>query len=191
MATRILIAEDETIIRLDLRELLEGAGFEVCGEARDGAEAVELARTELPDLAVLDVKMPRLDGIEAARRILDERPIPIVMVTAYGERELVSRAVEAGVFGYLVKPFRETDLLPAIETARARHEELAALREEAESLAEALAARKVIERAKGLLMAKEGLSEADAFDRLRKASQVSGRPLRIVAEAVVATLEQS
>ena len=113
------------------------------------------------------------------------------MITAYGERELVARAVEAGVFGYLVKPFRETDLLPAIETARARHEELSALREEAESLAEALAARKLIERAKGLLMAKEGLSEADAFARLRKASQVSGRPLKIVAEAVVATLERS
>ena len=110
----ILIAEDETIIRLDLRELLETAGFEVCAEARDGEEAVELARTHEPDLALLDVKMPRLDGIEAARRILDERPIPIVMVTAYGEDELVSRAVEAGVFGYLVKPFRETDLLPAI-----------------------------------------------------------------------------
>ncbi len=186
---RILIAEDETIIRLDLRGLLEAAGFEVCAEARDGEEAIELARSELPDLAVLDVKMPKLDGIEAARRILDERPIPIVMVTAYAERDLVSRAVEAGIFGYLVKPFRETDLLPAIETARARHEELAELREEAESLAEALAARKAIERAKGLLMAKEGLSEADAFARLRKASQVSGRPLKVIAEAVVATLE--
>ena len=111
---RILVAEDETIIRLDLRELLERAGFEVCAEARDGLEAVELARSEQPDLAVLDVKMPRLDGIEAARRILDERPIPIVMVTAYEQDELVSRAVEAGVFGYLVKPFREQDLLPAI-----------------------------------------------------------------------------
>ena len=122
--------------------------------------------------------MPRLDGIEAARRILDERPIPIVMLTAYGQEELVSRAVEAGVFGYLVKPFRESDLLPAIATARARHEELVALREEAESLSEALAARKVIERAKGLLMAKEGLAESEAFDRLRRASQVSGRPLQ-------------
>ena len=186
---RILIAEDETIIRMDLRALLEAAGFEVCAEARDGEEAVALASAELPDLAVLDVKMPRLDGIEAARRILDERPIPIVMVTAYAERELVSRAVEAGVFGYLVKPFRETDLLPAIETARARHEELAALREEAESLADALAARKAIERAKGLLMTKEGLTEQEAFARLRKASQVSGKPLKVVAEAVVATLD--
>ena len=185
---RILIAEDETIIRMDLRALLEGAGFEVCAEARDGAEAVELARVEQPDLAILDVKMPRLDGIEAARRILDERPIPIVMVTAYSERELVSRAVEAGVFGYLVKPFRETDLLPAIETARVRHEELVALRAEADSLADALAARKAIERAKGLLMTREGLTEQEAFARLRKASQVSGRPLKVVAEAVVATL---
>jgi AmiR/NasT family two-component response regulator len=185
---RVLIAEDETIIRLDLKTLLERAGYEVCAEARDGEEAVELARSMEPDVAVLDVKMPRLDGIEAARRILDERPIPIVMLTAYGQDELVSRAVEAGVFGYLVKPFREQDLLPAIHTARARHHELAALREEADSLAEALEARKVIERAKGLLMTKETLSEEEAFARLRKASQVSGRPLKVVAEAVVATL---
>jgi response regulator NasT len=110
------------------------------------------------------------------------------MVTAYGERELVSRAVEAGVFGYLVKPFRETDLLPAIETARARHRELAEVRQEADSLAEALAARKAIERAKGILMEREGLSEPEAFARLRKASQISGRPLRVVAEALIATL---
>jgi response regulator NasT len=170
---RILVAEDETIIRLDLRDLLERAGFDVCAEAKDGAEAVELARSEQPDLAVLDVKMPKLDGIEAARRILDE---------------LVSRAVEAGVFGYLVKPFREQDLLPAIAAARARHDELQTLRAEAESLSDALAARKVIERAKGLLMEKEQLSEQEAFARLRKASQASGRPLKAVADAVVATL---
>ncbi len=188
MGLRILVAEDETIIRLDLRALLERAGFEVCAEARDGEEAVELARRELPDLAVLDVKMPKLDGIDAARRILDERPIPIVMVTAYGEQELVSRAVEAGVFGYLVKPFRETDLLPAIETARARHAQLVELRQEVDSLVEALAARKAIERAKGLLMERDGLSEQDAYARLRKASQVSGKPLRVVAEALIATL---
>ena len=186
---RILVAEDETIIRLDLRDLLERSGHEVVAEARDGEEAVALAREHRPELAIMDVKMPRLDGIEAARRILDERPIPIVMLTAYGQEELVNRAVEAGVFGYLVKPFREQDLLPAIRTARARHEELVALREEAESLADALAARKAIERAKGLLMEKEGLSEADAFARLRKASQISGRPLKVVAEALIATLE--
>ena len=187
---RVLIAEDETIIRLDLKQILERAGLEVCAEARDGDEAVELARTKEPDLAILDVKMPKLDGIDAARRILDERPIPIVMLTAYGQDELVSRAVEAGVFGYLVKPFRETDLLPAITAARARHEELQALREEADSLAEALSARKAIERAKGLLMERENLTEEDAFARLRKASQVSGRPLKVVAEAILATFGQ-
>jgi AmiR/NasT family two-component response regulator len=185
---RILVAEDETIIRLDLKEMLARAGYDVCAEARDGEEAIALARAEEPDLAIMDVKMPKVDGIEAARRILDERPIPIVMLTAYGQEELVSRAVEAGVFGYLVKPFREQDLLPAIATARARHEELAAVREEAESLSEALAARKVIERAKGRLMEKETISEADAFARLRRASQSSGRPLKVIAEAVVATL---
>jgi two-component system, response regulator PdtaR len=185
---RVLIAEDETLIRLDLRGLLESAGFDVCAEARDGEEAVALARDTEPDVALLDVKMPRLDGIEAARRILEECAIPIVMVTAYGERELVSRAVEAGVFGYLVKPFRETDLLPAIATATARYEELRSLRAEADSLAEALAARKAIERAKGLLMQREGLSEDEAFARLRKASQISGRPLKVVAEALIATL---
>src|SRR3977135_2269290 len=117
----------------------------------------------------------------AEKTTLGERPIPIVMLTAYGQEELVSRAVEAGVFGYLVKPFREQDLLPAIQTARARYDELAALREEADSLSEALAARKGIERAKGLLMTKENLSEQEAFARLRKASQVSGRPLKVVA----------
>ena len=162
---RILVAEDETIIRLDLRDLLQRAGFEVCAEARDGEEAVELARSERPDLAIMDVKMPRLDGIEAARRILDERPIPIVMLTAYGQ-----------------------DLLPAIHAARARHDELQALRAEAESLSDALAARKVIERAKGLLMKKENLTEDEAFARLRRASQASQRPLKVIAEAVVATL---
>src|SRR4051795_4202445 len=169
--------------------MLGRAGLDVCAEARDGEEAVALAREHEPDLAIMDVKMPGLDGIEAARRILAERPIPIVMLTAYGQDELVSRAVEAGVFGYLVKPFRETDLLPAIQTARARHAELETLREEAESLSEALAPRKVVERAKGLLMEREGLSEQDAFSRLRKASQSSGRSLRVVAEAVIATFD--
>jgi response regulator NasT len=185
---KILIAEDETIIRLDLRQLLERAGYDVVAEAKDGEEAVALARAAEPELAILDVKMPKLDGIEAARRILEERPVPIVMLTAYGQQELVARAVEAGVFGYLVKPFREQDLLPAIAAARARHEELQALRAEAESLADALAARKVIEQAKGLLMEKEQLSEGEAFARLRKASQASGRPLKAIAEAVVTTL---
>ncbi len=183
---RILVAEDETIIRLDLVEMLDRAGHEVCAEAHDGVEAVQLAREREPELAILDVKMPKLDGIEAAKRILRERPIPIVMLTAYGQEELVARAVEAGVFGYLVKPFRESDLVPAIHTARARHEELAAARAETETLAEALAARKAIERAKGLLMERENLTEQEAFGRLRKASQLSGKPLKVVADALIA-----
>ncbi len=185
---RVLIAEDETLIRLDLRGMLEAAGFDVCAEARDGVEAIELAASTEPDLAVLDVKMPRLDGIEAARRILDERPMPVVIVSAFTEQSIVKRAAEAGVFGYLAKPFREDDLMPAIATARARFDQLAAVREQVDSLAEALAARKAIERAKGLLMASQGLSEQDAFARLRRASQVSGRPMRVIAEAIIETL---
>jgi response regulator NasT len=135
----------------------------------------------------MDVKMPELDGIDAARQMLEQRQIPIVMLTAFSEAALVGRAVDAGVFGYLVKPFRESDLLPAIEAARARHAELQALRDEAGSLRDALEARKLIERAKGLLMEKDGLSEAEAFARLRGASQQTGRPLREVAEAILAT----
>jgi two-component system, response regulator PdtaR len=185
---RVLIAEDESLIRLDLRQLLETAGLDVCAEARDGAEAVELARRLQPDLAVLDVKMPRLDGIEAAAAILAERPMPIVIVSAFTERSLVQRAAETGAFGYLAKPFREADLLPAIATARARFDELSAARADVETLTEALAARKSIERAKGILMAKQGLSEDEAFTRLRRASQASGRPMRVVAEAVIETL---
>jgi two-component system, response regulator PdtaR len=185
---RVLIAEDESLIRLDLRQLLERAGLEVCAEAQDGAGAVELARESEPEIAILDVRMPQLDGIEAARRITAERPIPIVIVSAYSERALVERAAEAGVYGYLAKPFREEDVLPALATARARFDELAATRDEVESLEEALAARKAIERAKGLLMQKEGLTEDAAFGRLRKASQVSGRPMRVIADAVIATL---
>jgi len=184
---RVLVGEDETLIRLDLKAMLERAGFDVCAEARDGMEALELARSEQPDLAVLDVKMPRLDGIEAARRMLGERPIPIVIVSAFTERSLVTRAAAAGVFGYLAKPFRENDLLPAIATAQARFGELAAVRDQVDTLADALAARKAIERAKGILMEKQALSEDAAFARLRKASQVSGRPMRVIAEAVIET----
>ena len=166
--------------------MLERAGFEVVAEARDGREAVALAAEHQPDLAVMDVKMPELDGIEAARQMLEQRQIPIVMLTAFSEAALVGRAVDAGVFGYLVKPFRESDLLPAIEAARARHAELQALRDEAGSLRDALEARTLIERAKGLLMEKDGLSEGEAFARLRGASQQTGRPLREVAQAVCA-----
>ena len=184
----ILIAEDETIIRLDLRALLEANGLEVCGEARDGVEAVELAESLKPDVIVMDIKMPRLDGIEAATRILAERPVPIVMLTAFGQDELVAHAIEIGVFAYLAKPFREQDLIAAIRAAQARHSEFTELKLQASSLLEALEARKAIERAKGILMAKEGLSEQEAFTRLRSASQKSGRPMKVIADAVAATL---
>jgi AmiR/NasT family two-component response regulator len=185
---RVLIAEDETIIRLDLRSLLEDNGFSVCGEARDGVEAVEQAMVLIPDLILMDIKMPRLDGIEAARRILDHRPVPIVMLTAFGHEELVSRAVQTGVFGYLAKPFREQDVIPALVAAQARFDEFAEVKLQAASLLEALEARKAIERAKGILMAKEGLTEDQAFARLRRASQRSGRPMKVIADAVAATL---
>ena len=127
---RVLIAEDKTIIRLDLRQILEESGLEVCAEARDGLEAIELARETKPDVAVLDMKMPNLDGIEAARRIYAERPLPIVMLTAYSEASLVARAVGAGVFGYLTKPFGPNDVAPAIQAAVARHDELLEARRE-------------------------------------------------------------
>jgi response regulator NasT len=126
----VLIAEDETIIRLDLRQLLEGEGFVVCAEARDGLEAVELARASRPDVAVIDLKMPGLDGVEAARRIYAERPIPIVMLTAFADRGSVERALGAGVFGYVTKPFRAEDVVPAVLSALARHDELLAARRE-------------------------------------------------------------
>ena len=187
---RILIAEDETIIRLDIRALLEKAGHAVVAEARDGQEAVDLAAEHDPELIVMDVRMPHVDGIEAARRITDRKPVPIVMLTAYAEQDLVTRAAEAGAFAYLVKPFREVDLLPALDTARARFDELTALRDEAADLAEALASRKAVERAKGILMRKDGIDEAEAFRRIRAASQKTGRTMRVVAEALIATFDE-
>jgi AmiR/NasT family two-component response regulator len=185
---RVLICEDETIIRLDLRAICERAGLDVVGEARDGLEALRLAAELEPDVVVMDVQMPKLDGIEAARQLLAERPVPIVVVTAFPQEELVRRAVEAGVFGYLVKPFRENDVLPAIHAARARFEELQAVREEASSLSEALESRKLVERAKGMLMAREKITEDEAYTRIRRASQRTGKPMRTIAEAVIETL---
>jgi len=186
-----LVAEDATIVRLDLcRMLVDRAGFGEVIEARDGEEAVALVRERQPDLAVLDVNMPKLDGIEAARIILAENPLPIVMLTAYADEGSVARAVDAGVFAYVVKPFREQDLIPAIRTAQARYEELLTLREQFDSVADALAAQKAVEEAKSLLMLKEGLSAGDAFSRLLSASKLSGQPLEVIAGAVVAAFSQ-
>jgi response regulator NasT len=186
--TRVLIAEDETLIRLDLRAQLEDAGYDVCAEARDGAEAVALAATTTPDVALLDVRMPRLDGIAAARAILAAHPIPIVILTAFDEPELVRRAADVGAFAYLTKPYASTTLGPTIELAIARHAELQTVRHESATLADALAARKAIERAKGLLMTREQLTENEAFVRLRDASQRSGQSIKVIAEAVIVAL---
>ena len=187
----VLVAEDGTIVRLDLaRMLVERAGFETVVEARDGEEAVALAREHEPDLAVLDVNMPRLDGIEAARRILAERPLPIVMLTAYSDDASVARAVEAGVFAYVVKPFREQDLLPAIRTARARYDELLELQSRYDSITDALEAQASVEQAKALLVRREGLTSAEAFTRLLGASKQSGQPLEVIAGAVVAAFSK-
>ena len=183
----VLVAEDATIVRLDLCRLLEAAGYEVI-EARDGLEAVELARERKPDLALFDVKMPNLDGIEAARQILREQLLPIVMLTAYADDEFVSRAIDAGVSGYLVKPFREQDLLPAIKTAQARYKDFVGLLDDYDSLNDALSAQKTVERAKALLMEREGLTEGEAFVRLREASKLSGQGIDVVAGAVISAL---
>jgi response regulator NasT len=186
-----LVAEDATIVRLDLcRMLIDRAGFDEVVEARNGEEAVALAREHEPDLAVLDVNMPKLDGIEAARTMLAERLLPIVMLTAYADEASVARAVDAGVFAYVVKPFREQDLIPAIRTARARYEELTVLQGQFDSVTDALAAQRSVEEAKSLLIDREGLSAGDAFARLLSASKLSGQPLEAIAGAVVAAYRQ-
>lgn len=182
---RILIADDEAIRVMTLRTQLRALGFEVVAEASNGREAVELAARCEPDLAILDIKMPELDGITAARHINAHRPIPVILLTAYSEPELVERANEAGVFAYLVKPVSEEDLLPTILLARARFEEFRLLQREVADLREALEARKVIERAKGILMKRLGISEAEAFRRMQVQSQKENKKLVEIAWAIV------
>ncbi len=182
---RILIADDEAIRLMTLRTQLRSLGFEVVAEATDGEEAVRLAQEREPDLAILDIKMPGLDGISAAQQILQHRPIPIVLLTAYSEVELVERALETGVFAYLVKPVTEEDLLPAILLARKRFEEFRLLQGEVQDLREALEARKLIERAKGILMKRLGISEQEAFRRMQVQSQKENRKLVEIARAII------
>ncbi|MDQ7800374.1 MAG: response regulator [Armatimonadota bacterium] len=182
---RILIADDEAIRVMTLRTQLRALGFEVVAEATNGREAVELAERHHPDLAILDIKMPELDGIAAAREITARGPIPVILLTAYSEPELVERATEAGVFAYLVKPVSEEDLLPTILLARARFEEFRLLQKEVADLREALEARKVIERAKGILMKRLGISEAEAFRRMQVQSQKENKKLVEIARAIV------
>ncbi len=185
---RILIADDEAPIRRTLREILERAGHQVVGDVTDGALAVALARSLRPDVAVLDDRMPQLDGLDAARRMTAERPTPVVLLSERADPDLIAASAEAGVFGLLMKPVQPGALVSAVSLAHARFLELQAVRSEAATLVETLETRKVVERAKGILMRREDLGEDEAFVRLRRASQASGRPLRIIAEAVIATL---
>ena len=183
-AARVLVAEDESIIRMDLREMLEEEGYEVL-EAADGEAAVQLARKGRPDLVILDIKMPVMDGLSAARLISEEGIAPCLILTAYSQRDLVEQAAEAGAMGYLVKPFTKQDLLPAIEIAKGRYQQLSALAEEVGDLTERLEARKVVDRAKGAVMDRMGLTEADAFRLIQKASMEHRLTMKEVAERIL------
>jgi AmiR/NasT family two-component response regulator len=185
-ARRVVIAEDEALIRLDLKEMLEEDGYEVVGEAGDGETAVKLTVELKPDLVILDVKMPILDGISAAERIAADRIAPVVILTAFSQRELVERARDAGAMAYLVKPFTMADLVPAIEMAVSRYQEVKALEAEVGSLQERLETRKLVERAKGLLQSAHGWTEPEAFRWIQKTSMDHRLTMRAVAEAVVA-----
>jgi response regulator NasT len=189
--TRILIADDESIIRLDLHERLSGLGYTVAGEAADGHTAVELARSLQPDLVLMDIKMPKLDGIAAARILLQERLTPVVLLTAFSDRELVEEAREAGVLGYISKPFREADLVSTIEVAIARFDELRSIEQENSSLKDTLETRRLVERAKGLLMDTQGLSEGVAFRRIQKLAMNRRKTMKEVAEAIILATEIS
>ena len=180
--TKILIAEDEAIIRLDLKEMLEEEGFDVVGEASDGDAAIRLAREREPDLVIMDVKMPGMDGLTAAEKITEEELSAVLILTAFSQKDLVQRAAEAGAIGYLVKPFQKSDLMPAIDIALARHAQLKAVREEAKGLADQLETRKVVDRAKGRLMDTEGMTESEAFRHLQKKAMDERRSMREVAQ---------
>jgi len=182
---RILIADDEPLIRLDLKNMLESLGYEVIAEAGDGVSAVESARTLKPDVAVLDIKMPRMDGIDAANILNSEKIAPVVLLTAYSDMDLINRAKEAGVFAYLVKPFRESDLRPAIEVAISRYKEFLALEEQVSELEDKLETRKLIERAKGILMDQYGLKEQEAFRRIQVQSMNTRKSMKEIAEAII------
>jgi AmiR/NasT family two-component response regulator len=186
---RILIADDESIILMDLREMLTNLGYLVVGEANDGQSAVNMARELRPDLVVMDIKMPDMDGIEAAQVLTEERLAPVLLLTAYSQQELIDRAKEAGVVGYLVKPFRESNLAPAIELTLARFDEFRAVQKEVEDLTEALETRKLVDRAKGILMDSQRLTEQEAFRRIQKMSMNTRRPMKEIAEAIILTHE--
>lgn len=183
---RVLVAEDEALIRLDLVELLEEQGYEVVGQAADGEKAVEMARELRPDLVVMDVKMPKMDGIAAAENITDERIAPVVMLTAFSQRELIQKAKTAGAMAYVVKPFDASDVVPAIEIAMARFQEMQALDDEVASLEERLESRKIIDQAKGILQEALGMTEPEAFRFIQKTAMDLRKSMREVASGVIA-----
>jgi two-component system, response regulator PdtaR len=186
---RVLIAEDEALIRLDLAEMLREEGYEVVGEAGDGQEAVELAEALNPDLVIMDVKMPRRDGIDAAAEIASKRIAPIVVLTAFSQRDLVERARDAGAMAYLVKPFSINDLIPAIELAVSRFSEISALEREVATLGDRLETRKLVERAKGLLQSKQNMTEPEAFKWIQRAAMDRRTTMKRVAEVILETLD--
>lgn len=183
--TRVIIADDESIVRMDLKEMLTTLNYLVVGEVGDGQSAVNLARELKPDVMLMDIKMPDMDGIEAAKILTEEQIAPVVLLTAYSQKDLVDRAKEAGVVGYLVKPFREADLLPAIEVALARFSEFKQMNQEVHDLQDALETRKLVDRAKGILMDAQGLEEQEAFRRIQKMSMNTRKPMKEVAEAII------
>jgi response regulator NasT len=182
---RIVIADDESLIRMDLREMLTSLGYLVVGEVGDGRSAVNAARELKPDILIMDIKMPDMDGIEAAKILTEEGIAPVVLLSAYSQSDLVERAREAGVIAYLVKPIRDTDLPPAIEIALARYREFMEVQKEINDLTEALETRKLVDRAKGILMDRQGLSEAEAFRKIQKMSMNNRKPMKEVAWAII------
>jgi AmiR/NasT family two-component response regulator len=185
---RVVIAEDEALIRMDLAEMLQEEGYDVVAEAGDGETAVKLAQEHRPDLVILDVKMPVLDGISAAERIAEERVAPVLILTAFSQRELVERAREAGAMAYLVKPFSKSDLVPAIEMAVSRYSEIISLEAEVADLTERFETRKLVDRAKGLLNEKMGLTEPEAFRWIQKASMDRRLTMKDVSQAIIEQL---
>jgi two-component system, response regulator PdtaR len=182
---RVLIADDDPIIRLDLKQMLENLDYEVVAEAGDGQQAVDMAKDSQPDVCILDVKMPVMDGIDAVTQIVEAGIAPAILLTAYSDPELVTRARDAGVFAYLVKPFKPSDLPPAIEVARSRYEQNQALEKEVNSLTEKLETRKLIDRAKGILMEEHKVSESEAYRKIQLQSMNARKTMKEVAEAII------
>ncbi len=182
---RVLIADDDSIIRLDLKQMLENLDYDVVAEAGDGQQAVQLARETNPDICILDVKMPVMDGIDAVCILTEENIAPAILLTAYSDRDLVSRAKDAGVFAYLVKPFKPSDLPPAIEVARSRYEQNLTLNNEVQTLQDRLEARKLVDRAKGILMEEHKITEAEAYRRIQLQSMNLRKTMKEVAEAII------